>query len=95
MVVRMELELRFFANFRESAGQKTISREFEDVRNVEDVLRTLSAEYPDMELLAEDGSPRDFITIMKDGKDITHIEGLETEIGDGTTLSLFPPVAGG
>jgi molybdopterin synthase sulfur carrier subunit len=32
---------------------------------------------------------------MKDGKDITHIEGLETEIEDGTTLSVFPPVAGG
>lgn len=91
----MELDMRFFANFRESVGQKTISREYEDADDVGDVLRSLSEEYPDMELFDEDGSLRDFLTIMKDGKDITHIEGLETEVEDGTTLSVFPPVAGG
>jgi len=91
----MELDLRFFASFRESVGQKTISREYEDVADVGDVLRALSAEFPDMELFAEDGTPREFITIMKDGKDVTHMDGLETEIEDGTTLSVFPPVAGG
>jgi molybdopterin synthase sulfur carrier subunit len=91
----MELDMRFFANFREAVGQKTISREYEGADDVGDVLQALSEEYPDMELFNEDGSLRDFLTIMKDGKDITHIEGLETEIEDGTTLSVFPPVAGG
>ena len=91
----MELDMRFFANFREAVGQKTISRKYEDAEDVGDVLRSLSEEYPDMDLFDEDGSLRDFLTIMKDGKDITHIEGLETAVEDGTTLSVFPPVAGG
>jgi molybdopterin synthase sulfur carrier subunit len=93
--IDMELDLRFFANFRESVGQKTISREYDDADDVGDVLRSLSEEYPEMDLFEEDGSLREFLTIMKDGKDITHIEGLETPVEDGTTLSVFPPVAGG
>lgn len=91
----MELEMRFFATFRQAVGQKTVSREYEDVSTVGDITQILSEEYPDMDLYDEDGSIREFITIMKNGKDIEHIEGLETEVEDGTTLSVFPPVAGG
>lgn len=91
----MELELRFFANFRETVGQKTLNREVEDASTVGELAHTLSAEYPEMELFDGDGSLREFIRIMKDGKDITHLDGLETELDDGNTISIFPPVAGG
>ncbi len=91
----MKLELRFFANFRATVGQKTLNQEFEDVSTVGDLARTLSEEYPEMELFDGNGSLREFIRIMKDGKDITHLDGLETELDDGDTISIFPPVAGG
>jgi len=91
----MELELRFFANFRATVGQKTVTREFEDVSTVGDLARHLAAEYPDMDLFEGDERLREFIRIMKDGKDITHLDGLETELDDGDTVSIFPPVAGG
>lgn len=91
----MELELRFFANFRATVGQKTLNQEFEDVSTVGELARTLSEEYPEMELFDGNGSLREFIRIMKDGKDITHLDGLETELDDGDTISIFPPVAGG
>jgi len=90
----MELELRFFATFRESAGQKTVHREFDDGTRTGDVLQTLSEEYPDMDLF-EDGELREFLTILRNGKDIQHLDGLETELDDGDELSVFPPVAGG
>jgi molybdopterin synthase sulfur carrier subunit len=91
----MEFTLRFFANFREIVGQKTIVREYEEVSTIGDVLAELKSEYPDLELYHEDGSLREYITVMRDGKDVVHIDGLDTELEGGETLSLFPPVAGG
>ncbi len=91
----MKLTLRFFASFREVVGQKTIVREYEDVSTVGSALTALKGEYPDLELYDEDGTLREYITVLRDGRDVVHVDGLETELHGGETLSLFPPVAGG
>ena len=91
--VVMDLTLRFFANFREAVGQKTLEREYPDEATVGDVLESLVEEYG-LDLF-EDGEMRDQLSIMKNGTDVVHIEGRETPLADGDTLSVFPPVAGG
>ncbi|MFC7019852.1 MULTISPECIES: ubiquitin-like small modifier protein 1 [Haloarcula] len=91
----MEIELRFFANFRETVGQKVIHREFDDEATAGDILRSLPEEFPEMELFEADGQLRQYLTILRNGQDIEHIEGLETTLADGDELSVFPPVAGG
>lgn len=90
----MELELRFFATFRQTVGGKELDAEYDDGATVGEVLSALDEEYPDLELF-ENGSLREFVTVLKNGQQITHIDGLETDLADGDTLSLFPPVAGG
>lgn len=90
----MELELRFFATFRQTVGGKELEAAYDDGSTAGDVLQSLDEEYPDLELF-EDGSLPEFVTVLKNGQQITHIDGLETELADGDTLSLFPPVAGG
>ena len=89
----MTLELRFFATFREAVGQKTLEREYPEDATVGDVLTDLTDEY-DMDLF-EDGDLRPQLSIMKNGKEVVHLDGLDTRLGDGDTLSVFPPVAGG
>jgi molybdopterin synthase sulfur carrier subunit len=89
----MSLELRFFANFREAVGQKTLEREYPEGTTVGDVLSDLVDEY-DMDLF-EDDDLRSQLSIMKNGKDVVHLDGLDTPLDDGDTLSVFPPVAGG
>ena len=89
----MELELRFFANFREAVGQKTLEREYPDGAVVGDVLGDLAEEFG-LDLF-EDGDLRPQLSIMKNGKDVVHLASLDTPLGDGDTLSVFPPVAGG
>ncbi len=92
----MELELRFFATFRQAVGQKTLRKEFEDEAvTAGAVLREIESEYSDVELFEADGSLRGFLTILKNGRDISYLDELETELEDGDTLSVFPPVAGG
>ncbi|MFC7082413.1 ubiquitin-like small modifier protein 1 [Halorussus caseinilyticus] len=89
----MTLELRFFANFREAVGQKTLERDYPDGTTVGDVLADLREEYG-LDLF-EDGELRTQLSVMKNGKDVVHIEGVDTRLADGDTLSVFPPVAGG
>ena len=45
--------------------------------------------------LIEDGDIRDMLTILKNGREVVHLDGLATVLEDGDTLSVFPPVAGG
>jgi molybdopterin synthase sulfur carrier subunit len=92
----MELELRFFANFRAEVGQKTIHREYEDGSTVGHILLALEAEFPGMEGdLVEDGAIRDQLSVLKNGRDVYHMQGMDTPMEDGDRLSVFPPVAGG
>ena len=90
----MQIELRFFANFREAVGQKTIERDYEDGLRAGDVLRSLSEEFIEMDLF-EDGELREYLTILLNGTDIAHLDGQATPLEDGDELSVFPPVAGG
>jgi molybdopterin synthase sulfur carrier subunit len=93
----MHLECRFFATYRAIVGQKSLDREFPDGATVAEVLSTLEAEYPDLEaqLLDEDGTIRPQLSVLKNGRDVTHMDGGATGLEDGDSLSVFPPVAGG
>ncbi|MEF8774700.1 MAG: ubiquitin-like small modifier protein 1 [Halobacteriales archaeon] len=91
----MEVELRFFATFREAVGRKTVYRRYDAGATVGEVLQSMTAEHPDLDLFEDDGSLRDFATVMKNGRQVIHLDGLATELGDGDVLSVFPPVAGG
>lgn len=90
----MQLSLKFFANFREAVGQKTVDREFSDGATAGEVLADLESEFPELDLL-EDGDLRPQINVLRNGRGVVHMEGVETVLEDGDTLSIFPPVAGG
>lgn len=47
------------------------------------------------ERLLDDGELRRFINIYVDGEDIRFADGLQTEVQDGSELSIVPAVAGG
>ena len=92
----MNLELRLFANFREVVGQKTIHREYPNSSTVREVLEGLEAEYDGLDgQFIDDGELRPQINVLKNGREVLYLDGLETRIEDGDTISIFPPVAGG
>lgn len=93
----MEIELRFFASFREAVGQKRLERRYEDGTTVGEILAELEAEFNDLEgnLLDEQGEIRPNLSILRNGHDVVHTDGVETRLEPGDELSVFPPVAGG
>jgi molybdopterin synthase sulfur carrier subunit len=92
----MRLQLKFFATFREAVGGKVVEREFDDDATVGDVLRALESEYEGLTgRLIENGDLKPQINVLKNGREVLHIDGMETTLDEGDTLSVFPPVAGG
>lgn len=93
----MEVDLRFFATFREAVGQKTITRAFDDDVTVGELLAALEAEFDGLEgeLLDDAGEIRPQLSVLKNGREVLHMAGPATELEDGDTVSVFPPVAGG
>lgn len=92
----MQLTLKFFATFREAVGSKLAEREVPEGATVGDVLADLEAEYDGLAgELIEDGELRPQINVLLDGREVLHMEGIDTALSDGDTLAIFPPVAGG
>lgn len=92
----MDLEIRLFATFREAAGSKTLHREFPEAATVREVLRSLEEEFEDLDgkLLGEGGiQPQ--LNVLKNGREVLHLDGLEEPLEADDRLSIFPPVAGG
>ncbi len=64
---------------------------------VGEVLKALDAGYPGMgdRLFDEDGRLRRFVNIFVADEDIRVLDGLDTAVVDGQTVSILPAVAGG
>jgi sulfur-carrier protein len=93
----MEIDLRYFATVREAVGERTATREFPLGTTVREVLAALETDYPELEgrLLTDDGTIARTVTVLRNGTNVTHHEDGATELTDGDTLSITPPVTGG
>ncbi|MGD0943247.1 MAG: ubiquitin-like small modifier protein 1 [Acidimicrobiales bacterium] len=68
-----------------------------EARTVREAIDALEREYPGMKarLLDEQGTLRRFVNLFVADEDIRFLQGLDTRLPDGTTLSIVPAVAGG
>ncbi|MDE3206874.1 MAG: MoaD/ThiS family protein [Acidobacteriota bacterium] len=87
--VRIPTQLRPLAG-----GQSTVAV---DGSTVGEALKSLEAAHPGFEdrLFDETGKLRRFVNVFVADEDIRFLDGLETPVADGTTLSIVPAVAGG
>jgi sulfur-carrier protein len=68
-----------------------------DGSTVGDVLKSLDAAHPGFadRLLDEQGALRRFVNVFVADDDIRFLQGLDTPVPDGETVSILPAVAGG
>ena len=62
-----------------------------------DVLTNLDAAHPGFRdrLLDDDGNLRKFVNLFVADDDVRYLDGLNTPVPDGETVSIIPAVAGG
>jgi MoaD family protein len=100
----MKVTVRPFLFIRDALGdQREIEVKLNSPATISDLLTTLRREYglPDeipigrgvFELFH--GNEVRNMVILKDGRNIRFLEGMETKLEDGAEIALFPPVVGG
>jgi molybdopterin synthase sulfur carrier subunit len=62
-----------------------------------DVLQALDAAHPGFgeRLFDDTGALRKFVNVFVADDDVRYLEGLDTKVPDGETVSIIPAVAGG
>lgn len=85
----MMVRVKFFATLRSIAGKREV--EIKGVKTVGELLEKLYAEFGE-EFKNEIEERR---MILVNGKNIDHLNGLDTELSDGDIVSIFPPAGGG
>ena len=87
--VRVPTQLRALTS---GAGEVAV-----DGSTVGEVLKGLDAAHPGMgeRLFDETGRLRRFVNVFVADEDIRFLDGLDTPVGPGQTVSIIPAVAGG
>jgi molybdopterin converting factor small subunit len=68
-----------------------------DGSTVGEVLKSLDAAHPGFgeRLFGDDGQLRRFVNVFVADEDVRFLQGLDTPVTDGQTVSIVPAVAGG
>jgi molybdopterin synthase sulfur carrier subunit len=77
-----------------SGGAKQVEVAAGSLREVIAQLDGAHAGFADR-LLDEDGGMRKFVNLFVDDEDVRYLQGLDTPVADGITVSIIPAVAGG
>ena len=90
------MQIRFYATLRPLVGGRSVDLS-DPPDTVKGILERLACEYQGLhdQLFDGDGAVRRFVAIMVDGRDIRHIDGLDSRVNPESELDIFPPVAGG
>ena len=77
-----------------SGGNKQVEV---DSGTLAEVIAGLESAHPGLadRLLDENGAMRKFVNIFVDDDDVRYLDGLNTTVKDGITVSIIPAVAGG
>jgi molybdopterin converting factor small subunit len=61
------------------------------------LLANLAEQYPQLgkQLYNEQGQLRNFVNIYVGDEDIRYLQGIDTQVPDGETVSIIPAIAGG
>ncbi len=92
----MNVTVKTFADFREILGKELVMSipEGETVRGLLQKLGNGNTAFLSR-VLGSDGNLRPAINILKNGRNILSLHGIETRLAEGDIISIFPPVAGG
>jgi len=95
---KLKVTVRFFTILRELTGKREEKLEFSGSVALKDLLKCLSDKYGrpfDDYVYDEGGNVRNYIQVLVNGKNVKIPQDFETELEEGATVAILPPVGGG
>jgi sulfur-carrier protein len=91
------MDVRFYATLRTVVGGKLVAFDLADGITVHGLLDAVCERFPALKPLVwtPDGQLGDYIKVFVNGREIRHLQLLETPVPAGAEVDIFPPVAGG
>jgi molybdopterin converting factor small subunit len=90
----MSVEVRIPTILRTyTGGEKLVSAEG---ASLQELVANLDASYPGIgERLVDEAGLRRFVNVYLNDEDVRFLDGLDTAVGDGDSITILPAVAGG
>ena len=92
----MKVRVKAFATFREVMDNQ-VDMEFTEGTTLRTLLADLTGRYGGLNelMFATPDTLMDFVNILKNGRNVHFLSGLDTQLENGDVIALFPPIAGG
>jgi len=97
----LQISVRFFTTLREVTGKREETLKFPDGETVtlDKVLKQLTdrfgKSFAEYVYDAETGEVKGFLQFLVNGRSVSTLNGLDTELAHGDVLAIIPPVGGG
>lgn len=91
------MQALLYATLRQIAGTREVEIPVEGHQTVGEVLHVLVERYPRLSkaIWYPDGSLAAHVAVLLNGRDVRHLNGVDTPLSDDDCLAVFPPVGGG
>ncbi len=94
----IKVVVKFFTTLREIVGKKEELLEFSKPITVDAMLKQLSKRYGkdfDDYMFDELGDVRGHLQVLINGRSVSTMQGLNTQLKDADQMAILPPVGGG
>ena len=90
------MQVRVFANLRKICGGVSVEVLPDDYKVIS-ILDKMIEMFPDLakEIFTSEKELLPFVHVYINGRNIIHLDGLQTVVNESDQFALFPPVAGG
>lgn len=91
------MNVKLFATFRDIINSKEVDIPVPESLTVKQLIQGLIKQFPafESELFNENDELKPFTHIFVNGRNIIHLDGLNTKITKSDDIALIPPVGGG
>lgn len=91
------MRIRLYANLRHAAGTRVVQVPSRDRMPIYEAVRELIRQKPQLKalMLDKEGNLAAHIAVVVNGRDVRHLDGVETMVSHEDQVDIFPPVGGG